>query len=712
MEEEKKVTEPTLVTQEPTIVTQSTLVTQEQQPITKPEKNKELIKEIDEEYNKFESLPSDTEVKKAITKTLKELTTEKEEGKFKEAPQIKSVDTTLPNTSLPNTSLPNTTLPNTSLPNTSLPNTSLPNTSLPNTTLQDTTLPQQGGIKPCNQFSVCLDDVYIYPKIKGINIYFDITMKIILCKKRIGTAIIDKKYQKFNGTPLDTLEKKVQKMNELNNLYKPEQLTIVENTETQSDYNELFGNNKNCNNIFYKLPLPFCLTINQVIQLFQEMYLTQFTVFEKMIDDYNKFRYQIIGDKKNIYIELFNKKIPIKKSTFYEIDLPDDFIINDIHIDESKKTYGFKLNILTQIQDREIQLKNINKQDLDANQKITKLNTMYKLGDNEVIIDNYYYYIDVLCSVGTQITDMNQLHLLEDFEKDENIKNIENFILIEYIFPESVVNILWDLYQRRYTLINSTNLDEMKIYYESKSETTNDILVLIKRKINPRRFFSLLLYISRIYNEKFPTHWLGSLYSEIDRLLGGVDFYKNPDYINEFIRSTYTIFEFMFNNYTIFFCSNVLYNNIINGKYISSISTKGLFGGGIDELIKPITDFFINSTTRLEDFSKELVTNVDNYSEFVLGESNTTIDKKILKWVTNVDGAEPDIIEFISNYINQPSIKDDLLNKKSRENICNEISELQNSMDSIFSDLKLLLPNNYFNSELYMEKYLENAEKK
>jgi len=660
---------------QPTVV--SSKSTQEQQPITKPEKNKELIKEIDKEYNNCDSLRSGTEVKEAIDKTLKELITEKEKGKFKEAPEIKSVDTSIPDTSIP-----------------------------------DTSISLQGGQKPCDQFSVCLDDIYIYPKIKGIYIYFDITMKIILCKNKIGTAIIDKKYQKFNGTLPRTLENKVQKMNELNNLYKPEQLTIVENTETQTDYNELFGNNKNCNNIFYKLPLPFCLTINQVIQLFQEMYLTQFTVFEKMIDDYNKFQYQIIGDKKNIYIDLFNKKIPIKKSTFYEIDLPDDFIINDINIDLSKKTYKFKLNFLTQIEDREIQLKNINKQDLDANEQIKQLTTMYKLGDKEVVINNYYYYINVLCSVGTQIKNINQLYLLEYFEKDENIKNIENYILIEYIFPESVVNILWDLYQRRYTLINSTNLDEMKIYYESKSETTNDILVLIKRKINPRRFFSLLLYISRIYNEKFPTHWLGSLYSEIDRLLGGVDFYTKKDYINKFIRSTYTIFEFMFNNYTIFFCSNVLYNNIINGKYISSISTNGLFGGGIDELIKPITEFFIKSTSRLEDFSNELVTNVDNYSEFILGESNTTIDKKILKWVTNVDGSEPDIIEFISNYINQPSIKDDLLNKKSRENICNEISELQNSMDSIFSDLKLLLPNNYFNSELYMEKYLEKAEKK
>jgi hypothetical protein len=82
--------------------------------------------------------------------------------------------------------------------------------------------------------------------------------------------------------------------------------------------------------------------------------------------------------------------------------------------------------------------------------------------------------------------------------------------------------------------------------------------------------------------------------------------------------------------------------------------------------------------------------------------------------VTNVDldNAEPDVIEFISNYISQQSIVDDLLNKKSRENVCKEIAELQNSIDGIFSDLKLLLPKNYFDSEIYMDKYLENAEKK
>jgi hypothetical protein len=336
---------------------------------------------------------------------------------------------------------------------------------------------------------------------------------------------------------------------------------------------------------------------------------------------------------------------------------------------------------------------------------------MYKLGDKEVLIENYYYYIDEICRVGTQINYINQLHLLEEFEKDENIKNIENFILIEYIFPEEAIDSLWKLYQLRYVGINGKNVDETQLYYESKSETTNEILVLIKRKINPRRFFSLLLYISRIYNEKFPRHWIGSIYYEINLLLGN-DFYKKTDYIDRFINVTYSVFEYMLQYYTIFFCEDVFYDNIINGKFISSIINGGLLGGGIDELIKPITDYLKKSTSRLENFSSELVSKVNNYTEFIVGESNVTIDKKVFKWVTNVDvvNAEPDVIEFISNYINQPSIKDDLLNKKSRENICNEISELQNSMDSIFSDLKLLLPNNYFNSELYMEKYLERAE--
>jgi hypothetical protein len=253
----------------------------------------------------------------------------------------------------------------------------------------------------------------------------------------------------------------------------------------------------------------------------------------------------------------------------------------------------------------------------------------------------------------------------------------------------------------------------MKIYYESKSETTNEILVLIERKINPRRFFSLLLYISRIYNEKFPSHWIGSVYHEINTSLGD-DFYKKPDYMDRFIAVTYSVLGYMIQFYTIFFCKEVLYNNIINGKFISSISTGGLFGGGIEEFITPIATFFKRTTSTIEDFSSEMVSTVGDYTEFIVGESNMTIDKKVLKWVTNANviDAEPDVIDFISNYISQPSIIDDLLNKKSRENVCKEIAELQNSMDSIFSDLKLLLPKNYFDSEIYMDKYLENAEKK
>lgn len=661
---------------------------QEQKPITLPEISKELTENIEKQIKDFKSSDNDPDVIK-IKNSVQKVQTELKEIEKMFKPVISSIP-------------------------------QKKEEQVPQEPLSPEEEEQKGGRKPCAQFSVCLDDIYLYP-IHDEPIYYDITAYILIYKKLIGQQIINKKYIKFdefvNSIPLTTLEHKIEKMNELNNLYKPLQLTIVENTETQEDYNYLFGNNKNCDNIFYKLPLPFCLTINQITQIFQEMYLTQFTVFEEMMNDYNLFQYEVIGENKKIYIEFPNKKrIQIKPSSFYELNLPNvDFTIKNIHIDIPTRQYNYeyKLNTALYATPTTIPLKNINKEDLVAPQKITQLNTMYKLGDKEVLIENYYYYFDVLCTVGTQIKYINQIHLLKEFEKDENIKNIENFILIEYIFPDEVVNSLWELYKNQYLLYNGTDLDEMKIYYESKSETTNEILVLIERKINPRRFFSLLLYISRIYNEKFPSHWIGSMYYEINLSLGD-DFYKKPDYIDRFIAVTFSVLGYMIQNYTIFFCKDVLYNNIINGKFISSISNGELFGGGIEELINPITKFFRKTTSKLEDFTSEMVSKVGNYKEFIVGESNITIDKKVLKWVTNVDldHAEPDVIDFISNYITQPSITDDLLNKKSRENVCKEIAELQNSIDGIFSDLKLLLPKNYFDSEIYMDKYLENAEKK
>jgi hypothetical protein len=671
--------------------------TQEQKQVTKPEKSKELTEKIKTQIIESTKNPIITEavenVKKEIEKVKSEFKPKSSDSQEKSVPQEDVLQEAAEQ--------------------------SQEEEFKEEVLHQQPASPQQGGRKPCAQFLECLDDTYVYPiknpTIYGV-IYYDITLYIVIYKKLVGQEIITKKYIKFASAPLATLEDKIEKMNELNNLYKPLQLTIVENEETKTDYEYLFGKNKNCENIFYKLPLPFCLTINQIVQLFQELYLTQFSVFEEIINHYNLFDYKVIGENKKIYIEFPNKKkIQIKPSSFYELELPVvDFTIDNIHIDSTTKKYTYDLNSTLYNRTIEIPLKNINKEELGATQNIKQLKTMYKLGDKEVEIQNYYYFFDEICTPGTQIKNINQIHLLKEFEKDENIKNIENFILIEYIFPEEVVNSLWEMYKNQYRINNNnTNVDEKKIYYESKSETTNDILVLIKRKINPRRFFSLVLYISRIYNEKFPTHWIGSIYYEINLLLGD-DFYKKADYIDRFIAVTYSVFEYMIQNYTIFFCEDVLYANIINGKFISSISNGGLFGGGIEEFINPIATFFKKTTSKIEDFSSEVVSKVGDYTEFIVGESNMTINKKVLKWVTNVDldNAEPDVIEFISNYISQQSIVDDLLNKKSRENVCKEIAELQNSIDGIFSDLKLLLPKNYFDSEIYMEKYLENAEKK
>ena len=266
------------------------------------------------------------------------------------------------------------------------------------------------------------------------------------------------------------------------------------------------------------------------------------------------------------------------------------------------------------------------------------------------------------------------------------------------------VDIIWDDYRTEYLNTNKVNLDDVNEFYESKSDTTNEILVLLKRKINPRRFISLLLYISRIYYEKDPSHWLGTLYSIIRNILT-LQYYLNDDNQKN-IDIIIKTFNVMFSNYNIYY-SKDFYNKTINGEYISLIKTGNLKGGGLSDLMKSFIGLNDNS-----DFSEDIKTNITDYTDFVTGKSNEPINKKVYKWVTcSSITNEPDVIQFIDNYVDDDSINNDLLNMSSRKNICENIAEIQDKIDSVFSELKFILPKNYFDSEKYMENYLKKANK-
>ena len=553
---------------------------------------------------------------------------------------------------------------------------------------------QQGG-NPCNQFEECLNQVYIVSNGYS-DIYKCIARAIIYYQTEIAKEIITLKQEKLDNTA--DLKQKVEKMNELNLLYIPEKLTIVLNKDTENDYNTLFGNN-NCN-VYYKVPIPFCLTMKQISQLFQEMYLNNFIIFQQIIEKYNNFQYKIIGKNNSLYIyfEEENKKIPINKSKLYDITIPTgDFEIDEIGITNNEYKYTLHDASKLHSSNKNISLNNINGEKIDfAKQSIERLSTMYKLGDKDVLIENYYYNSKNTCSKGSQTHSRNQLYLLKNFLKEKNIENIENFILIDVLFPQSCVDEIWTEYKTLF----GVDLDVVNEYYETKSETTNEILVLVKRKINPRRFISLLLYTSRIYYEKDETHWLGTLYYVIIQLLSQ-HYYLIDDNIRIII-TIQTVLLYMFKKYNVYY-SQYFYDNTINGKYISSGKQ---VGGGFDDWMNSISS--IVNKKKMYDFAGDIQKNITHYTEFITGKPNETIDKKIYKWVTCPfidDYCEPDVTQFIYNYLNDDSINNDLLNIESREKICENIAEIQDKIDSVFSELKLILPKNYFDSETYMNKY-------
>jgi hypothetical protein len=566
---------------------------------------------------------------------------------------------------------------------------------------------QQGG-KPCNQFDDCLDKIYIIPK--GFsNIYKNIARSITYYQTEIGKKINRLKKDKFNSFQITELEEKIEKMNELNTLYTAEDLTIVLNDDTRDDYYSLFGNN-NCH-VYYKVPLPFCLTIIQINQLFQEMYLNNFILFQQIIEKYNKFDYKIIGESNlinnviYIYFEQEKQKIPINKSKLYDISLPNDFEIDKITISGSMYKYKLYDPSKLYVTDVETPLNNINGEKIDlSKQSITKLSTTYKLENKDVLIENYYYSSKEECSIGSKTSFRNQLYLLKNYVKEENIKNIENYILLDNFFPETCVKIIWEQYKTEYLKTNQVNLDDVNEYYESKSETTNEILVLLKRKINPRRFISLLLYISRIYYEKDASHWLGTLYNVIQNKLT-LQYYLNDRNEKNIIIIQLALI-YMFSTYNVYY-SKDFYKKTINGEYISLIKTGNLKGGGLNDLM--------NSVVGLNDkydFTEDIQKNITHYTDFVTGKSKEPINKKVYKWVTCpfIDNCEPDVIQFIDNYVKDDSINNDLLNMDSRKNICENIGEIQDKIDSVFSELKFILPKNYFDSDKYMENYLKKAE--
>ena len=516
----------------------------------------------------------------------------------------------------------------------------------------------------------------------GSSIWNDCSYYRLYHKTEIGKAIVDKKFDKINDS--ESLEDKIKKMDELNKLYKPDELRIVENDDTKKDYDSLFEDN-NCSTIYYKIPLPFCLTMKQIIQLFRDM-SSDISSFHSLIKKYNNFDYKIKCENNKVEIIFSNpeKIIPIVKSKlYYDDNLPSTFEIQVMK--PEGKIYKYELDGV----EGEILLKNINGS-LLGNQEIILLNTKYNFDENNnVLITNYYYYTEVTCNRGSQIENRNQVYLYDMFIENDQANYLHNYILFELFFPEKNVINVWNIYCEKYKEFNNVDLVELFYDYTAESITTNDILILNKRKIVPRRFISLLLYISKTNDE----------YNYIAKAVNEMATYKEYDYNYEnYIKIIEGVLTFVFQNSNMYYTKE-FYDDLINGRLIKQ---EMIGGSGITDFISSLL-----MSASIPDIKKTIDEDINYYKQKILSyRNNISIDKKVLKWVTCPEKSNnPDVIQFIENYINGDSIHDDLLNIESRKNTCKEISDIQYNIDSILSDLKFLVQKNYFDTEIYMDKY-------
>ena len=174
-----------------------------------------------------------------------------------------------------------------------------------------------------------------------------------------------------------------------------------------------------------------------------------------------------------------------------------------------------------------------------------------------------------------------------------------------------------------------------------------------------------------------------------------------------YIKMIEGVLTFVFQNSNMYYTKE-FYNDLINGRLIQ----QEMMGGS------GITDFFSNLFTRpasvtIDDIKDTINNDINYYKEKISAyQNNISIDKKVLKWVTCPETTnQPDVIQFIEQYINGVSIHDDLLNDDSKKNTCKEISDMQYKIDGILSDLKFLVQKNYFDKEEYMDNYIKKVEK-
>lgn len=567
--------------------------------------------------------------------------------------------------------------------------------------------------------------------------------------------------------------------NKLDTLYKYidfENLTINPNFENElkPDTNELrillseikkeiFGSYNPIK--FKRVILPYYLQTNNIIQLFR-IILNKTTTsqdIQRIINLYNNNQYTIIGKDSKEYMRfdndpkydiLLNKMNSIydnliKKELSKDVSLLNsynekNYTIDNIQIDDNKYKFDFLGNLI------EIPLMNIY-ENTPIDKKIVKYNTNFHFEKIDLFITNYYEIQNDSKNIyGLLQNTYSQYILLEKlvpYIDTTAFKTVEDIMLIESIVDDQTITNLWNSYK----IVNTKLITEFDHFYicNKKKEVIYKESI---RGIIPRRFFSLVIYISRLYNES----------SIVDKKLDNLKFVYleimdhfinyNQNYdlliLNNNIITTFDKWFQFIHKYLSYDVIKEEHEDIINGKIISKLNSldvvknartqikksKKEIMDSINDNLKTIkkisTDAIANPQQTINDGMKSMKQTISGL--FKSEESNedqiekiggfdiessflteTFIQNRVQRWVSGPkisDGIYyPTIIQFVDDYVNDDH-DIDLISYKNKEKVCKEISELKNIIEENTKNIKYLLPKTFFDSEPFMEKYKEELE--
>ena len=387
---------------------------------------------------------------------------------------------------------------------------------------------------------------------------------------------------------------------------------------------------------------------------------------------------------------------------------------------------------------------------------IKKYNTDFHFKKITIPITNYYEITGKNENIyGEYQQKYSQYILLEKvipYIDSPEFQTLEDIMILDSVVLDETINNLWESYIKLNTKIIEFD------YFHMCKEKKEIIYIETLKGIIPRRFFSLIVYISRLYNDSSliddELEQFKYLYNEVK---GHFEIYnKNQDISalnNSIIDSFDKWFLSIHNNLTEEEIKSQ-YLDIIKGVIISKLNNLDIVKQArrqINKTKRELIDITNDNVKTIQKISKDIIKNpkkvvndgmasmiekissikekISSMKEKISDENETTnvdqterlggldlessfitetfIQNRVQKWVLGPKKDSttmyyPTIIQFIDDYIND-EYDIDLVSYKNRENVCQEISELKNKIINNTKEIKYLLPKTYFDDDFFME---------